>query len=797
MGRLTYNANAMKRIILPAVIALFTLPSIAYAQMEMGSGVQHIQNQSRDISACFEDFSATWFFAESLGDFDAASASGRIHWKRHSMGVRQALNTSRRVTEPLKSKDFPAAAFSNDPDWKFYIDFVDSRTVRIRMLSAKVPPVAPDEVMLTGDIAAEDWRSGVRRLPSEAGWQVHEDQNAVTYTSACGSLRIDRSPWRISLYDSKGRLLTCTRSMSDYDVTQVKLTPFAYIRRGSDNARMFNPVFSLMPGEKIFGCGESAEGLDKVGQKLHLYVTDPQGPEGLQMYKPIPFYMSNRGYGVFLHSSAPMTVDFGQSYTGNTKLFMADEALDMFMFIGTPAEILNGYTSLTGKTEMPPLWTFGTWMSRITYKSQAEGYEVAQALRKHRIPADVIHFDTGWFSRNWQCDYIFDKTRFPDPRKMISDLKEQGFRVSLWQLPYFSQNNVLYDEIVEKGLAVKSAAGSLPYDDAVLDFTNPATAEWYRDKIAGLLEMGVSAIKVDFGEAAPVNGFYHNGRGGLYEHNLYPVRYNKAVAEITKQVTGESVIWARSAWAGSQRYPLHWGGDAANTDRAMLSSLHAGLSLGLSGFCFWSHDIGGFVKSTPEELYRRWLPFGFLCSHSRSHGEPPTEPWLYGEEFTDYYRRCAEMKYRLMPYVYAQAKDCTERGLPMLRALFVEFPGDAGAWNVEDEYMFGKDILVAPMFEGGTGGRDVYLPEGKWTDMQSGKVYSSGWHKIAPGEIEAVIMVRDGAVIPIVPVAQCTDMIEWDKISLQTWFIDKKQGEALIFRPGDKEITRITKSRRR
>ena len=258
---------------------------------------------------------------------------------------------------------------------------------------------------------------------------------------------------------------------------------------------------------------------------------------------------------------------------------------------------------------------------------------------------------------------------------------------------------------------VKNANGGMPYEDAVLDFSNPQTVAWYQDKLAGLLKMGVGAIKVDFGEAAPLNGFYASGKGGLYEHNLYPLRYNKTVADVTAKVNNEHIIWARSAWAGSQRYPIHWGGDAANTDIGMQGTLRGGLSLGLSGFSFWSHDIGGFVQKTPEELYRRWLPFGFLTSHSRAHGAPPKEPWLYNESFTKAFRESAEMKYKLMPYVYAQAKNCTEKGLPMVRALFVEFPDDPGAWLVEDQYMFGNDIMVAPMMENGSQ-RNVYLLQG-------------------------------------------------------------------------------------
>jgi alpha-D-xyloside xylohydrolase len=350
---------------------------------------------------------------------------------------------------------------------------------------------------------------------------------------------------------------------------------------------------------------------------------------------------------------------------------------------------------------------------------------------------------------------------------MIRDLGEQGFKISLWQLPYFTPQNRLFGEIVENGYAVKDERGGRATEDAILDFSNPKAVAWYQKNLEELLKMGVGAIKVDFGEAAPVRGLYASGTSGFIEHNLYPLRYNQAVAEVTRAVTGESIIWARSAWAGSQRYPLHWGGDPEDTGSAMAATLRAGLSFGLSGFSFWSHDIGGFVHPPAEDLYRRWLPFGMLTSHSRCHGVPPREPWAYNEAFVDDFRRGVELKYRLMPYVWAQAQDSAHRGFPMLRALFVEYPDDPTSWLVEDEYLFGRDILVAPLFEDRAASRLVYLPPGGWIDYQTGRSYEgSRWHTIEAGPIAAVILVREGAVVPHAPVAQSTSSIEWGKIEL-------------------------------
>ena len=766
----------MKKELLAVAMLLFAGGNLL-AQPHVNDGTSYLMNQPLDMSTDFRDLSNTLFFADHLESFDAKSGEGLVNWKRGHLMPRQAFNTNGAQPRKMRMLDFPFTAYENDPNLKFKIDFVTPRTVRIRMLTTPVEPKPAASIML----AKEPGRDG--------SWKVIETNDKIIYSSDYGTIQINKNPWRIVLKDKAGRILSQTAALSDADSTQVRYTPFCFVKRGSDNARRINPVFTLTADEMIFGCGESATGLNKAGQKVNLFVTDPQGPETDQMYKPIPFFMSNRGYGMFMHTSAPVTCDFGATYIGLNKMFMGDENLDLFVFFGEPKDILDEYTDLVGKPGMPPLWSFGTWMSRITYFSEKEGYDVAANIRKNKYPCDVIHFDTGWFDVDWQCDYKFSENRFQNPQQMLKDLRSQGFHVCLWQLPYFTPKNRYFSELIEKDMYVKNGNGELPYEDVVLDFSNPETVKWYQDKLAGLLNIGVSAIKVDFGEAAPLNGIYASGKSGWYEHNLYPVRYDMAVSEITKKLHNENIMWARAAWAGSQRYPLHWGGDAATTNTGLLGTLRAGLSFGLSGFSFWSHDMGGFVKSTPEDLYCRWIPFGFLTSHTRAHGAPPTEPWLYdSKRVQDVFRKSAEMKYRLMPYVYAQAKECTEKGLPMLRALFVEFPDDPGAWKVDDEYLFGSQILVAPLLESGMTGRTVYLPEGKWIDYQTEKVYEGGWHRIEAGSLPIIMLVRDGSVLPHLKLAQSTAEMDWSKMSLKVYSADKKQAEGLVCLPADNRI---------
>ena len=780
----------MKKIFI-CVICAFCGALATYSQIQTNAGVQYLMNIQKDMSTDFSDLSNTYFLADSVASFDAAKATGTVKWNRYRLSPRQAFNLNGYWPVRMEMLDFPSTEYDNDPQLKLKLSFISPRCIRLTMLTTPVEPKNEDgsDPMFAPEFLGKLAGAANGSLTNE--WRLVSDGRSIAYKSEYGSLEIQRYPFRIVLRDKNGKILTQTRHIIDNDSSQIKLLPFSFIKRGSDNSRSVNPVFTLASGEHIVGCGESFTKLDKVGQKVHLYVTDPQGPESDGMYKPVPFFFSNRGYGIFMHTSAPVTCDFGASYIGASRLFMGDEKVDLFLFFGEPKEILDEYTNITGKSPMLPLWTFGTWMSRITYFSQEEGLDIANKLRQHRIPSDVIHFDTGWFDVDWQCDYEFSKNRFKDPVGMLKKMDKMGFHTCLWQLPYFTPKNRYFKEIVEKGMHVKNANGGMPYEDAVLDLSNPQTVDWYQSKIGGLIRQGVDVIKCDFGEAAPFNGVYASGKGGFYEHNLYPLRYNKALFEGIAKNGSEPVIWARSAWAGSQRYPLHWGGDAATTNIGMLGDLRGGLSFGLSGFSFWSHDMGGFVTASPEDIYRRWLPFGFLSSHTRAHGAPPTEPWLISESFTQAFRESAELKYQLMPYVYAQAKDCSERGLPMVRALFVEFPNDPGAWLVEDEYLFGSQILVAPLMESGNS-RTCYLPKGKWIDYQNGKVYEGGYQDIQAGKIPAIILVRDGSLIPHVPVAQHTGDIDWNKIEWKAYKADAQTCKGLLFKPGDTKTQEIS-----
>ena len=738
-----------------------------------------VQNQPIDMSEEWSKQENHFFIASKIEEFDRGSLSGKIRWKGQALKQRVSYHQLTPQLEDYKVwEDAPPGEYEDEQDLPFSVSFISPRAVRLQM-SAQIAALREEaSLVLDGEPRTDD------------SWEINgAEASTTTYESRFGSITVTPDPLHFEFRDASGKLLTSTRHLSDaWSVVNTKPTPFSFVRTASSLRRHIAASFLLSPDEKLFGCGESFTRLDKRGQKLILWTYDAYSAQTPDMYKPVPFFVSSRGYGVFVHTTAPLTFDLGASYNEANVLYLGDDYLDLFFFFGSPKEILSEYTALTGRSEMPPMWSFGLWMGRESYYSEDEVRDVAKKLRDHRIPSDVVHLDVGWFEVPHRCDFKFAESRFPDPAKMISDLKEQGFRLSLWQLPYLNPKNPLHWPAIQEGYVVLTATGDPPADDAIIDMSDPKAVEWYQDKLARLLEMGVGFFVADFGEAASLSGIYANRKSGFREHNLYPLRYNKAIAEITEEVTGERIMWARSAWAGSQRYPVHWGGDAENTDGAMASTLRGGLSLGLCGFSFWGHFIGGFPYQCPKELYRRWLAFGMLSSHSCCNGAPPKEPWEYDEEFTDEFRRTVELKYRLMPYVYTQAKLCSEEGYPMLRTLFFEYPEDPTSWLIEDEYIFGRDILVAPLMED-VPSRNVYLPPGQWVDYQSDKTYEgAAWHHIAAGEIPIVLLVKEGAAIPHAHLAQSTSEMNWQEVELVVFGAETPTTEGYVYLPEDDTV---------
>jgi len=538
--------------------------------------------------------------------------------------------------------------------------------------------------------------------------------------------------------------------------------------------------FHAHPDEKFVGTGERFTKMDLSGHTFQLKNQDGQGVNNRRTYKNIPFYLSSRMYGVFMHTSAYSKFSLADHSTRSVQLLSEEPVMDLFLMGGnTPGEILFEYRRLTGFPTMLPIWSFGTWMSRMTYFSADEVNTICKRLREKDFPCDVIHLDTGWFVTDWLCEWKFNPERFPEPQQFIKKLRENGFKVSLWQMPYIAAAAAQHDEALsEKYMCIlkesEKQGGSnfsaLDYAGTI-DFTHPKATEWYKNLLRNLLEMGVVCIKTDFGEEIHLDAEYHAMKPELL-NNLYALLYQKSAFEITKEVTGEGIVWALAGWAGCQRYPLHWGGDAASTWDGMAGSLKGGLHLGLSGFGYWSHDVPGFHylpdfmnSVVPDDLYVRWTQFGVFSSHLRYHGTSKREPYEY-PAISAIVRRWLKLRYALIPYILEQSKKVTTTGYPMLRALLMHHPDDKMCWHIDDQYYFGDDFLVAPVMNS-ENKRDVYLPEGKWINFFSGSVSEGNcWLKNFEAPLDEMpVWVKYGSSVPVYPFPVTnTDEIEFTKV---------------------------------
>ncbi|MFP4266773.1 MAG: TIM-barrel domain-containing protein [Spirochaetaceae bacterium] len=543
--------------------------------------------------------------------------------------------------------------------------------------------------------------------------------------------------------------------------------PFALGYDPDTDSEFWTDAIELEHDEHLYGFGEKFGPLDKLGQEVLLWHTDSLSVSTAKSYKNIPFFMSTAGYGVYLNSSAKCRFLAGSYHYKAYQMICHEGEVDYFFIYGpSMKEVLPRYTDITGKTPMLPQWSFGCWMSKNTYRTQEELLSVARIMREKKIPCDVMHLDVGWFEHDWMCDYEFSAERFPDPKAMTEELEEMGYRLSVWQLPYFKRENKLYPEAQKRGLFARRPDGgvSTPEADGVLDLSNREAVKWYQGKLKQLLDRGVSIIKVDFGESTEEEALYEGGtrpeedagKGSPYHggemHNLYPLLYNRAAFDVTKLETGEGIIWARSAWAGSQRYPLHWGGDSGSDFHGMYHSLRGGLSFGLSGFPFWSHDVGGYYGDTDTDVYVRWAQMGMFSSHMRMHGTSSREPWRFGKEAEDIFLLYARLRYRLLPYIWRQAEECARHSLPMLRAMLLEFPEDPTTWSLDDQYLFGDSLLVAPVLSRRSS-RRVYLPAGEtWYDFWTDERFTGGqWVEKKTPLDTMPLYVRGGSIIEAGP----------------------------------------------
>ena len=526
------------------------------------------------------------------------------------------------------------------------------------------------------------------------------------------------------------------------------------------DGRFMREQLDLEPGECVYGLGERFTPFVKNGQVVDLWNEDG-GTASEQAYKNVPFYLTNRGYGVFIAEPERVSLEVASENVERVQFSVPGETLDYYVIYGpTPKEVLARYTALTGRPALPPPWSFGLWLSTsfTTSYDEATVTSFIQGMADRDIPLSVFHFDCFWMKPLHWVDLTWDEQMFPDPAALLGRLHERGLRVCVWINPYVAQMSSMFDEGMANGYLLKRPNGDVWQWDmwqagmALVDFTNPAACQWYGDKLRHLLDQGVDCFKTDFGERVPLDVAYFDGSDPAKMHNFYSFLYNQTVFDVLEERRGkgDAVVFARSATTGGQQFPVHWGGDNTASYASMAETLRGGLSLGLSGFGFWSHDISGFEQTATPDLYKRWAAFGLLSSHSRLHGSGSYRvPWLFDDEASDVLRHFARLKARLMPYIFGAARQAHEGGVPVMRAMVLEFPDDPACDYLDRQYMLGDNLLVAPVFRP-DGAVDYYLPPGRWTHFLSGEVVEGGrWQHEQHDYFSLPLLARPGSVIPV------------------------------------------------
>lgn len=587
---------------------------------------------------------------------------------------------------------------------------------------------------------------------------VESDEEKICITSGGLTLEIGKKNWYMA-YKRGNEVIT--RSAAK-DLACMKTDwKGDYYDKGDSTETYMRQQLTMGVGELIYGLGERFTAFTKNGQSVSIWNEDG-GTSTYQSYKNIPFYISNRGYGVFVNHPERVEFEIGTEQVTKSAFSVEGGYLDYYLFNGpSMKEVLTRYTDLTGKPSLPAPWTFGLWLSTsfTTNYDEETVTSFVDGMLERGIPLRTFHFDCFWMKEFHWTDFIWDSRVFPDPRGMLSRLKAKGLNICVWINPYIAQESCLFNEGMENGYLVKRTNGDVWQWDmwqpgmALVDFTNPDACTWYQNKLAELLDMGVDCFKTDFGERIPVEGIeYFDHSDTKKMHNYYTYLYNKTVYDILekKRGKGEAVLFARSATVGGQKFPVHWGGDCWSDYESMEESLRGGLSLMMSGFGFWAHDIGGFESTSTPDVYKRWVAFGLLSSHSRLHGSSSYRvPWAYDEEAVDVVRFFTRLKARLMPYLYKTAIDTSRTGIPTMRSMVLEFTEDRTCHFADRQYMLGDSLLVAPIFNE-EGIADYYLPAGRWTDFFTGEVKEGGrWVKEKHGYLSVPLLVKENSIVAI------------------------------------------------
>lgn len=563
----------------------------------------------------------------------------------------------------------------------------------------------------------------------------------------------------LSVRVSKGEFWALDFLRDGERITGSQVKNNGYVQDANSGKNYMFERLDLGVGETVYGLGERFTALVRNGQSVETWNRDG-GTSTEQAYKNIPFWLTNKGYGVLVNHPENVSFEVGSEKVSKVQFSVEGEYLEYFVIDGpTPKAVLDRYTRFTGRPALPPAWSFGLWLttSFTTNYDEATVNRFIDSMAERQLPLHVFHFDCFWMKAFQWCDFEWDPATFPDPEGMLARLKARGLKICVWINPYIGQKSPLFAEGKEKGYLLKRPDGSVWQWDkwqpgqGIVDFTNPDACTWYAGHLKRLVAMGVDCFKTDFGERIPVDVAWHDGSDPQKMHNHYAFLYNALVWQALKDTVGEeeAVLFARSASVGAQQFPVHWGGDCYANYESMAESLRGGLSIGLSGFGFWSHDIGGFENTAPADVYKRWCAFGLLSSHSRLHGSKSYRvPWAYDDEACDVVRHFTQLKCRLMPYLYRQAVLAHECGTPVMRAMMLEFPDDPGCDYLDRQYMLGDSLLVAPVFSE-QGDVAFYLPAGRWTHLWHNDELAGGWHKQRHDVMSLPVYVRDNTLLAL------------------------------------------------
>jgi alpha-D-xyloside xylohydrolase len=610
------------------------------------------------------------------------------------------------------------------------------------------------------------------------------EETIDTYKISSGSLNLIINRQTAEMQFNRGDYkLTTSRNK---DLAYIKTAFKGFVYETDNHDAYMREQLGLSVGELIYGLGERFTPFVKNGQTVDIWNEDG-GTSTELSYKNIPFYLSNRGYGVFVNSPDKVSFEVSSEMVKKVGFSVPGESLDYFIFNGpTMKDALARYTDLTGKPALPPAWTFGLWLSTsfTTNYDEATVTSFVDGMAERDIPLSVFHFDCFWMKGFHWCDFKWDKDVFPDPVGMIKRLKEKGLRICVWINPYIAQESELFEEGMKNGYFVKRTNGDVWQWDmwqpgmALVDFTNPEACKWFTSKLEALMDMGVDCFKTDFGERIPTKDVvYYNGADPVKMHNYYTYLYNKTVFDLLerKRGKGNAVLFARSATAGGQKFPVHWGGDCWSDFESMSESLRGGLSLTMSGFGFWSHDIGGFEDTSTPDVYKRWVAFGLMSSHSRLHGSSSYRvPWAYDEESVEVARFFTKLKISLMPYLYRNAIETNRTGIPTMRSMVLEFQNDPACQYLDKQYMLGESLLIAPIFNE-EGMAEYYVPEGRWTNFLTGEAVAGGrWIKEHHGYLSIPCLVKENSIIPVGAVDKTPEYDYAQDVTLKVYELTEK-----------------------